>query len=46
MVFAYDDGRDEMFVWVTHGVCLRLSLACATTFGGLNGYHRFYSYIW
>ena len=25
--------------------CCLLSLACETTFGGLNGYHRFYSYI-
>ena len=36
-----DDGYDEMSAWATHGVCQRLSLVCAATFGGLNGYHWF-----
>ena len=41
-----DDGYDEMFAWVTRGVCLRLPLVDATIFCGLNGYYRFCCYFW
>ena len=38
MMIQGDDGYDEMSAWATHGVCQRLSLVCAATFGGLNGF--------